>query len=268
MFIIVGTKHKKINVGWVADVCGFCRDVKPCRFFEVWEVGHLYFIPLGRGKVQAYEVQCETCKEIWGVESGDFRAVMGETVESLEVLIEMTNPDALEDFEQWLELEEHCQSSQGAGHERRQLFFQLIAVLNPNIHQNVYSLGLDVRIWVWVLLMVLLPTPLLMASLVGSFGNGWNQILIGISIAVAVICFGFVLHSLSLRVSRYARRKYRSYLIDSLILFEPSRAELQDVLTMMKDSDMAVGKYLRPDWLYKDLIAAGMPESQRTPEEN
>lgn len=261
MLIIVGTKSSKKKVGWVADVCAFCRDVKPFQFFEYREVGHLYYLPLGRGKVQGYEIECVSCKESWGAELEDYLAIRGEPSESIEDLIDETNPGAPDDLEQWLELEECCESGQGTDNERQQLFLQLIDAINPNVHQKANSFGFDWRVWGWIVMTVLLTM-----GLVGIILSGWNQFLAWIGIAVVVVSFGFLLRSLGQRVARIIRRKYGSHLVESLILFEPSRAELQVVLTLMKESDMEVGKYLHLDWLYEDLLAAGMPESQRTPE--
>lgn len=264
MFIIAGTKEKKKKVGWVAEVCVFCRDIKPFRFIEVRSVAHLYYISLGAGKVKEHEIECRSCQQTWSAKLGDFDAVLKTVPQNIKTLIEQTNPEALDELQEWLESQERCQNGEGTPQERQEMIFMAIMAINPRVLQKVMTLGLDRRDVISLLQMILLPIPLLYMGLSGSMSSGWSQAMIWSGIAIGVISLGFLMRSMSGRFSRFIRKELSGHLIDSLILFEPTRAELNIAHKKLIGQDFRVGKHLRMDWLYEDLLVAGMPEPPLT----
>lgn len=62
MFIIWGTKVNQDHRGTVADRCPVCADVEKFDVTDHYEVGHIYFISLGRGARVASTRVCQSCR--------------------------------------------------------------------------------------------------------------------------------------------------------------------------------------------------------------
>ncbi len=61
MIIIWGSKHRKNDLGVVAEWCDSCQSVQPAIVTEHYQVGHIYYIPLGKGTLKATSRQCMRC---------------------------------------------------------------------------------------------------------------------------------------------------------------------------------------------------------------
>jgi len=61
MIIFWGTKTKSESLGFAADHCEHCNQVTPFLMEEHFEVGHLYWIPMGSWKLKAVTRACQSC---------------------------------------------------------------------------------------------------------------------------------------------------------------------------------------------------------------
>lgn len=61
MFIVWGTKRVDAKLGYAADFCYVCRDVRPFSIFRVGMASHLYFVTAGPGKVAGHFRECTHC---------------------------------------------------------------------------------------------------------------------------------------------------------------------------------------------------------------
>jgi len=61
MHIIWGTRRTERRLGYVADFCPICREVRAFRLIRVGLVGHLYYISIGAGKLVGHVIRCEEC---------------------------------------------------------------------------------------------------------------------------------------------------------------------------------------------------------------
>jgi hypothetical protein len=63
-FIIHGNYASQNDLGVVADRCGHCGNLRVHRVTEHRRIGHLYFVPLGRGEVVAATITCTACNGV------------------------------------------------------------------------------------------------------------------------------------------------------------------------------------------------------------
>jgi hypothetical protein len=61
MHIIGGIRRTERLLGYVADFCPICREVRAFRLVRVGLVGHLYYISFGAGKLIGHIIRCEEC---------------------------------------------------------------------------------------------------------------------------------------------------------------------------------------------------------------
>src|ERR1043166_7184790 len=61
MLIIWGTKVNQYPRGVVADKCAVCEEVRRFDVTDHYRVGHIYFIPLGGGSLEATSRVCQSC---------------------------------------------------------------------------------------------------------------------------------------------------------------------------------------------------------------
>ncbi len=61
MFFVFGTALREQVRGLVADACPGCHDLRWLALVDTYRVFELYFIPLGKGRLQASTVRCDAC---------------------------------------------------------------------------------------------------------------------------------------------------------------------------------------------------------------
>lgn len=92
-FLIVwGRRQREKRLGFVADYCPICRKVEASSVFEKRLAFHVWFIPTERGRVIGHTQICSGCQtesKAYPAQFTDFLPAQGE---SMEELIERTNP--------------------------------------------------------------------------------------------------------------------------------------------------------------------------------
>ncbi|MBM3465259.1 MAG: zinc-ribbon domain-containing protein [Armatimonadetes bacterium] len=95
MFVIFGTKGREEPRGIVAEHCPSCGGPRPFNVIEHYEVGHIYYIPLGNGSKKGVGLRCVECRSEFHFNPHKYAAVLPASVArgcSFEELIERTNP--------------------------------------------------------------------------------------------------------------------------------------------------------------------------------
>ena len=59
--IIWGTKRVVSSLGFVADFCPICREVRTFEVERIGMAGHLYYLSFGSGTLAGYVRTCRTC---------------------------------------------------------------------------------------------------------------------------------------------------------------------------------------------------------------
>ncbi len=95
MFLIWGEQNTEKKLGYVAEYCATCRDVRTVKILRVGRVSHLYYVPLGEGRLLGYDGVCRKCELRFGVEITDYPAFEQDKDSELVALVRKTNPKLL-----------------------------------------------------------------------------------------------------------------------------------------------------------------------------
>lgn len=95
MFLIWGEQNTEKKLGYVAEYCATCRDVRTVKILRVGRVSHLYYVPLGQGRLLGYDGVCRKCELRFGVEITDYPAFEQDKDCELVTLVAKTNPKLL-----------------------------------------------------------------------------------------------------------------------------------------------------------------------------
>ena len=95
MFLIWGEQNTEKKLGYVAEYCATCRDIRTVKLLRVGRVSHLYYVPLGQGRLLGYDGVCRNCELRFGVEISDYPAFEQDKDSELVALVRKTNPKLL-----------------------------------------------------------------------------------------------------------------------------------------------------------------------------
>jgi hypothetical protein len=136
--IIWGEYDSDKTRGIVADRCPYCDRVTTFRVIQRYRVAHVYYIPLGSGKLIATLLCCNECGEmIVGALENYARVLPKKEAQGLstEEILQQTNPRLLEALAYRAWLEEQARTARpadpGAPDPRVTLAFARLADLNP-----------------------------------------------------------------------------------------------------------------------------------------
>ncbi len=105
MFIIWGSKHKEKRIGFIADNCPNCQQVKCFQVVEHYKVGHIYYISLGQGSLEATTMRCSSCNGEYNYNASRYALCSQSSSGQLGDLLRMTNPVLMEKIERQKRLE-------------------------------------------------------------------------------------------------------------------------------------------------------------------
>lgn len=92
MIIIWGFKATEKKLGYVAEYCTNCQDVRTVKIIRVGRAFHLYYVPFGEGTLVGYDGVCRRCELRFGVRITDYPAIETDKHAALVSIVEKTNP--------------------------------------------------------------------------------------------------------------------------------------------------------------------------------
>lgn len=249
MFIVWGKKHVYKKLGYAADFCPLCRDVKTFQLDRVGLASHVYYISIGQGKLAGYVKKCLHCKTMLNANPDLYREVSKELFDQA-ALQRTTFPGLQTHYAERLTLEQTIKHSPGSlqADTRRALLKEPFLLLNPAVEKRFSSTHIDARTGM-MLLAVIVLLPLLM-MLVKKFVPGYeDELMLGLLVAGigAVSVQGF------LQTGRYFDRKIFPVLVPALQPLRPTAQEITAVVTELKKADQKLGKKLKISALLKRL---------------
>lgn len=106
MFIVWGTKRVNTKIGYVADFCYLCRDIRPFNLFRVGMARHVYYISAGQGELAGHYRECKHCHCQIDASTVNYAEVLTNPKgENMETLTAKTFPNIRTHYAKRLELE-------------------------------------------------------------------------------------------------------------------------------------------------------------------
>ncbi len=92
MFIVFGEKTVTRKMGFVAERCPSCQSVRPVRIHRLGMAPHIFWIPLGRGRLIDYFGACQQCGDNFKIDPIDYETLVRKPGDNLTDLLQQTNP--------------------------------------------------------------------------------------------------------------------------------------------------------------------------------
>ncbi len=92
MFIVFGEKTARRKLGFVAEDCPKCDAIRPVRITRVGMSPHIFWLPLGKGRLIGYYGVCQQCGGELDIDPTDYAFLSRKKVDSLTDLQNLTNP--------------------------------------------------------------------------------------------------------------------------------------------------------------------------------
>lgn len=239
--IIWGTKRVVRSLGFVADFCPICRDVRTFEVERIGMAGHVYYLSFGSGTLAGYVRTCRTCGTGFNATPDIYARLSREMLPPAE-LQPATFPNLNEVHGPRLALEKSLRNPLAtlAPADRSALLKEPFILLSPKVEERFASLHFDgpTGLTLFVAVVALIFIPAMLAEAVPSYASE----LVMACIAAAVVAVGV---QMFLSSERFMRKKLLPVLVPALKPLKPTPEELESVLRDMKSLGRRIGSKLK-----------------------
>ena len=240
MLIIHGVKREKTKLGLVAELCHRCRDIRPALVTQIKQFHHVYFIPVGDKKVVGYEVACAGCRRIVTVEQVSYRNYCEKDPGDIGMLVELTNPDAVDRLQDRIELEDRIAAGKASRADRIAAITEAITGAGVPVQARLHSVLPTTGVSLMLVLvfgsvclsMALFPRP----DPVAVYSTG----------GIAAVSLIFFIRSAASGKKRFIRKRVLPALAADLATLNPTHDELAEALRALAKNKLSLAKMLKP----------------------
>lgn len=252
MFLIWGSKRVTHKLGFVAEVCPRCCEVRSVKVKRIGMAGHIFFATLSRGRLLGFIGECMQCCGEFEVQPTDYPVFEKSKKAELNSLVANTNPKLLPNNRPAI--------------ESFQRFSQLRAPLlrfNQSLIDR-YARGtrLDLMSGLALLATFAIPISVGFAIQSTSFSDTVKE---GVTnSAVGLFLVGLIATIVLLRgeQKRFFRKRLFSEVTRSLKPLNPQYAELDLCLALLKKYDYKISKFVTTDSLMQGIRINGSRGSE------
>ncbi len=253
--IIWGSKSKIKKLGYVAEFCPICRDIQQFQISRLNIVKHIYFLSLGSGQVVGFPSCCQTCETDQELDATSYPTISKTKHFDIESSVAETNPEIRTHYAERLEIEKRITSKQTiSDDERLYLINEPFEIYAETIEQKYgESTAFDKPTGVGCLTTIFFPfSVLLIAGLLNQ--EALIEDVLGPA-ALVVFAIGTIITMYFLFTvhSRYIKDTVVPIVAKCLKALEPTKIEIDEVLSRYKTAGMKLGKKLRSHQIIEEL---------------
>ncbi len=242
MFIVFGEKKATRKMGFVAEHCPSCQATRQVRILRLGMAPHVFWIPLGKGRLIGYYGVCQECGREFDADPTNYVSLTRKPAETLTEQLQATNPkmdpnnrDAVEAFERFRRVRDPMLRANQSLMERgaRGTRFDRVSGL-------ALLASIVIPIIMFTVDLTFLPYPV--------------QELIGVAAIWAFILgliVSFVLFAREPR--RFFRRELEPEIVKELVMINPRPDELDDYLGRLKQYEYKVSEHISPSRLLQQI---------------
>lgn len=242
MFIVFGEKKAERKMGFVADRCPSCEAIRQVRIHRLGMSPHIFWLPLGRGRLIGYYGVCQECGSEFDVDPTDYVALARKPVGSLTELLQATNP----------RLDPKNRNDVEAFERFRRVRDPLLRANQTLVDRSARGTRFDRTSGLALLVSVVVPITIFATDL--TFLSYSMQQLIGVA-AIWIFIFGliasFVLVAREPR--RFFRRELEPGIAKELIMVNPRADELDRYLKLIKQHEYRVSEHVSAERLLQQI---------------
>jgi hypothetical protein len=253
MLIIHGTRREKTRLGLVAELCHSCRDIRPALVTQITQYSHVYFVPVGSKKVVGYEITCNGCSRTQAAAAVPYQDYCKDDPGDIGLLVELTNPAAVDRLEQRVALEERLAGGTATRADR-------VAVITETISAAGLPFQTRLRNVLPATMFALIAT----AVFIGTWATmmclpGHDPITLYGSAGAAGLSFAAFIYTAATGKRRIIRRKILPKLAADLAPLDPTTSELAQALLSLIKAKLTLARMLKPGSLHAAIQAASPP---------
>ena len=241
---IWGKKYVYKRLGYVADFCPLCREVRAFELKRVGLAGHIYYISLTEGELAGHEMRCTGCDTEYNAKP-EIYARPSKELRTLRELIPLTFPNLATHHAGRLALEKAIRDpfAKVSQQDRMALIREPFNLLSPKAEAR-YRASLVDHGSIAAFFAALIPGSLAAAGLVAILPPDLEPaIWVGLLIASTVVAWIWSLYSRS----RFIDKGILPPLIRALHPLKPTIGEITAVLKDMKALGLRIGNKLKPE---------------------
>jgi hypothetical protein len=257
MFVIWGKKRVEKKVGYVAEFCPICRDIRPFLVSRVGLAPHIYYFAFNEGKLIGHVAECQTCRAKIPVNSLKYKALLSSIAnKDIETLIAQTYPDLRTDYAERLSLEERIKRHEMlSSPEREALLLEPFTYLSSKVEEKYAKATLDNKsrfgCFGTIALVVLLScVSSTLAMLEAELAHDIMSIIV---ILVATFGFAYTVIQIMLGPRRFVKKEIIPLLAQALLPLNPTQAEITRLLNYFKARGFKIGQKISDKKLWEAL---------------
>lgn len=249
MFIVWGERKTEKPIGYAADFCSMCREVRGFRIFRLGSASHVYGLSLGGGKLVGYSARCESCKYDMQVDATQYQSLAKSRDLSLAELERQTFPGLRQAYAERIKLEEAL--PKGAldlpAELRRDLIREPFTNLAPLVEER-YSGSSHFDLHGTLALFGAILVPIGLGMIAASSGDQDLKSALGTA-ALITFCLGLLVTFALVftEARRFVKRKVLPRIARTLRSLNPSRAELEECIVQLRTIGLKLAKTIDPD---------------------
>jgi hypothetical protein len=252
MLIIIGTRLSRKKLGYVADFCVFCRDIRKVRLDRLQMYKHIYYINYRPVEGPWNMQKCMECGGENAVEVVNFTKTLKRPDADIEEFIRETNPSIRKFYNERLLLEKEVELAPlKLSQEVRELLIkEPFEVLAPQVEQTYHS-GINIDWKIMLIMLIGTIFTIIMFCVTSSYEKTASHSDLWIaSWVIALLSFIAVIISMGFESRRRIKKKYLGLLVRALNPLKPKEEELHKITDFYKITRAIIGK----KWLFRELI--------------
>ncbi|MBC8021756.1 MAG: hypothetical protein H7Y14_01470 [Burkholderiales bacterium] len=252
MLFIWGKKQVQRSLGYVADFCPVCRDLRVFQMKRLGLAGHFYYVSFGEGRLIAHVRTCTVCDIDLNGRPELYKAMNRNKLPATE-LAGLTRPDWQQAHASRLALERELTNAFGKvpADVRKALIREPFDLLAPKVEDRMATTQFDgwVAAAVGVLFILIVIAVKAAEQFPGAGDYIWGA------------AWGFGLAAIASQFLLVRRRFFRKHVFPPLTLalrpLKPTRAELESALAAKKAEGTAIVERLDLRAFMRELERTG-----------
>jgi hypothetical protein len=259
---IWGTKRRERKVGYVADFCPICRELRPFQLVAINMVSHVYWIPLGRGQIVGHIEICQECGIKLKADPTAFIGTVKNLPTGFDQLVANTYPNIYAAYGNRLKMEDRVRSNPWSlDTQDRLTLIRESFTLAANVLESKFAGATEIDLLIGMSLLLTVAMPMLILILAHSL-PAYSKLHEYVGTAIWISTIGGVsalIYSMATAKRRYIKSELLPLLCRALGPLKPSSNEIESVLSGLRSMHFRL-----PDKLAARSVVAAL-ESYGTP---
>jgi len=252
--IIWGKKKVEKTLGFVADLCPICREIRPFMVFRLGMASHINYLSFNDGELAGHVAECQVCKTKIPVNSLKYKSLSNVIHDDLESLIAQTYPNLRNNYADRLMLTERIRNREVLSTvERDEMLLESFQHLSNRIEEQYAKVTFDrvskIGCWTTVLLVILFSciTPIIITT---DSAYDLTVVAAGLTALAGLI---FTVLQLILAPGRFIRKEIVPLLARTIAPLNPTLSEIETMLEKFRIRGFKIGEKISKEKLWETL---------------